>query len=351
MNSSNKDSINYMVCVRCMTYNHAPYIVDAMNGFCMQQTDFPFVCTIIDDASTDGEQEVIHNYLQENFDLKDDSITRNEETEDYIYCYVRHKTNHNCFFAVYFLKYNHYSIKKPKAPYIKEWTQTVKYIAICEGDDYWTKSNKLQKQADFLNKHDDFIMCSHNFKTYIQNTGTFENRLKYEANELNFELIDDNYIFIYHINNYFSGWFTQPLSCMYRNVEPSSIIPKGKYKYTIDLVFFYYLIRKGKGALFNEVMGVYRKHSGGINAGEIRSVTVNKELELLYRIYEIENDERALIGVDHRVIENICNYRFNGEYSILLKCIKTCYSHVPLSVFFRILSKLANYYTKKIFIF
>ena len=63
------DEHKYMVRVSCMTYNHASYIEDAMNGFCMQETSFPFVCTIVDDASTDGEQDVIQKYLNEHFVL------------------------------------------------------------------------------------------------------------------------------------------------------------------------------------------------------------------------------------------------------------------------------------------
>ena len=50
--------------IECATFNHAPYIVETMNGFCMQQSNFPYVCVIMDDASTDGEQEMIHNILQ-----------------------------------------------------------------------------------------------------------------------------------------------------------------------------------------------------------------------------------------------------------------------------------------------
>lgn len=49
----------FPVLVRCNTYNQSGYIVDALSGFSMQQTNFPFVCFVIDDASTDGEQEVI----------------------------------------------------------------------------------------------------------------------------------------------------------------------------------------------------------------------------------------------------------------------------------------------------
>ena len=55
----------FKVTVSCMTYNQSKYITDAMNGFTMQQTDFPFVCTIVDDASTDGEQQVIKQYVEE----------------------------------------------------------------------------------------------------------------------------------------------------------------------------------------------------------------------------------------------------------------------------------------------
>ena len=151
----------YMVRVSCMTYNHAPYIVDAMNGFCMQETTFPFVCTIVDDASTDGEQDVIKSYLQAHFDLEDDSVVRNEETDDVYLVFAQHKTNKNCFFAVVLLKYNHYSIKKPKKPYYAEWADGSKYTAMCEGDDYWIHRQKLQKQVDFLESHPNHSACIH----------------------------------------------------------------------------------------------------------------------------------------------------------------------------------------------
>ena len=148
----------WMVCTRCVTFNQAPYIVDAMNGFTMQQTTFPFVCTIIDDASTDGEPEVIRQYLQEHFDLDDKSVVRNEETDDYVLCYARHKENRNCHFAVLWLKYNHYSRHKLIFPYEAEWKENSKYYAICEGDDYWTSPQKLQRQVLFLEQNDDYVM-------------------------------------------------------------------------------------------------------------------------------------------------------------------------------------------------
>lgn len=159
-------NIDFQVCIQCMTFNHASYIDDAMNGICMQETDFPFVAVIMDDASTDGEPEVIKQYLQEHFDLENKSIVCKEETNDYIMTFARHKTNINCYFAVFYLKYNHFR-KKSKEPYFKEIMDSSKYVALCEGDDYWTSSFKLQKQVDFLNTHPEYSMCFHSTK--IQN--------------------------------------------------------------------------------------------------------------------------------------------------------------------------------------
>lgn len=159
---------NYTISVKCISFNHAPYIVDTMNGFCMQQTDFPFVCTILDDCSTDGEQEVIRKYLQDHFDLEDKAIVRNEETDDYILTFARHKENHNCFFAVYLLKYNHYSIGKAKDPYYKDINESAKYVALCEGDDYWTDPNKLQMQVDFLESHPEYGLIYTQANIYVE---------------------------------------------------------------------------------------------------------------------------------------------------------------------------------------
>ena len=169
-------SIDYLVCVRCFTFNHASYIQDAMNGFCMQKTNFPYVCVIVDDASTDGEPDVIKEYLQTYFDLSNKSIVRNEETNDYLMTYAQHITNKNCFFAVYFLKYNHYSIKKDKFPYLSEFHDTARYVALCEGDDYWIDSKKLQLQADFMNSHPEYGLCYTKVQRFIQNSKKFKER-------------------------------------------------------------------------------------------------------------------------------------------------------------------------------
>lgn len=143
------EDYTFLIRVYCATYNHVHYITDAMNGFVMQETDFPYVCSIIDDASTDGEQEVIKKYLKEFFDLQDLSVAYDKDTDYGHVTFAQNKTNKNCYFAVVFLRENHYSQKKAKAPYLTEWMDT-KYVAQCEGDDYWTDPLKLQKQVDVL---------------------------------------------------------------------------------------------------------------------------------------------------------------------------------------------------------
>lgn len=153
-------NFNFWVCVRCYTYNHASFIADAMDGFAMQQTSFPFICKIVDDASTDGEQKVILNYLNDSFSI----IYRTKDNPDFDYIVAQHKRNLNCIFAVYLLKYNHYQLGKSKIHYMQDGVQDVKYIASCEGDDYWTVPFKLQKQVDYLESHPDHSLCIHAYR-------------------------------------------------------------------------------------------------------------------------------------------------------------------------------------------
>jgi len=152
--------IHNKVTVWCNTYNQASYIKDTMDGFCMQQTSFPFVCLIMDDASSDGEPEVIKQYLNDHFDTE-----WTKETDDYHLTVARHQENKYCYFAVYLLKYNHYSIKKLRLKYYREVTDEIDYVALCEGDDYWTDAHKLQKQADALDANPQATLVYTNFQT------------------------------------------------------------------------------------------------------------------------------------------------------------------------------------------
>lgn len=144
----------YKVCIRCYTYNQARFIEDALNGFSMQKTEFPFLAVIVDDASTDGEPQVIKSYIDARFNQSEESGSRHWESEDAFWSLVNHKVNRNCWFLAVFLKKNLYKTKR-KRELLNEWLNST-YIAFCEGDDYWTDSSKLQEQVSFLENHPDY---------------------------------------------------------------------------------------------------------------------------------------------------------------------------------------------------
>lgn len=149
----------FEVCTRCFTYNHESFITETLNGFVMQETTFPVVSIIIDDASTDKTPDVVRAFIKENFDLADTAVAYEKETDYGYIIYAQHKTNKSCYFAAVLLKENHKSQRKPKKQYIKEWGEDAKYIAFCEGDDYWTDPHKLQKQYDFMVNHPEYTLC------------------------------------------------------------------------------------------------------------------------------------------------------------------------------------------------
>ncbi len=250
----------YMVRVSCITYNHAPYIEEAMNGFCMQETTFPFVCVIVDDASIDGEQEVIKKYLQEHFDLEDNSVVRNEETEDYCLSFAQNKKNKNCYFGVLLLKYNHYSIKKPKLPYFSEWQDNAKYCALCEGDDWWTNPQKLQMQVEFLETHLDYVLCFGDAKRIdtdnlrmrgsINQLSRRQNKNETSSKEERFFRVLNGY---YHI---------QTLTVLYRSCAIKNR-PQEKYSFMMgDTNLWLHLSQQGNFHYFEDTLGVYNLHQG-----------------------------------------------------------------------------------------
>lgn len=120
------------VSVVCITYNHEKYIEKALESFVTQKTNFPFEIIVHDDASTDGTADIIRRYEKEYPQL----IKPIYETENQY-----HKQNWS-------------SIKKQYGPLIKG-----KYIALCDGDDYWIDDHKLQKQFDYMEAHPDCSFC------------------------------------------------------------------------------------------------------------------------------------------------------------------------------------------------
>lgn len=152
----------YTVATVCWTYNQAKYIEDTLSGFTIQQTNFPVVYIIIDDASTDGERDVLKRWAQQNLNFENEE----ESCQQTYYgelLYGRHKGSANALYAILLLAENHYQKGKGKSEYIAEWFENSEYIAICEGDDYWIDPIKLQKQVDFLNNNKEYGLVHSNY--------------------------------------------------------------------------------------------------------------------------------------------------------------------------------------------
>lgn len=130
-----------VVSVRCLAYNHEPYIRKALDGFIMQETDFPFEIIVHDDASTDKTADIIREY-----EAKFPQIIK----------------------PIY-EKENQYSkrdgsLSRAILPFLKG-----KYVAFCEGDDYWCDVLKLQRQKDAMECNLDCSICFHNVQVIYEN--------------------------------------------------------------------------------------------------------------------------------------------------------------------------------------
>lgn len=319
MNKLNsKNMIDFKVWVRCLTYNHSKYITDALNGFCMQQTNFPFVCTIMDDSSTDGEQDIIKRYVEENFDLLDAENVSKEGADDFTLTFARHKKNKNCYFSVYLLKYNHYTINKPKLPYLDKWSY-IKYMALCEGDDFWTHPDKLQIQFNFLESHLEHSLCFHaNYSLYSD--GTRKEHRPYSDNKEICPVRD----IILGGGGYMATatmFYIAELGNDYRIWAKSS--PVG------DKPLMLTLAERGKVGYINEIMSCYRKASDG---SWTQRILMNKEKNKLHhektllswKEFDAWTDYKYHKLIKKRYYKDIIHYwlKRNGLLNYLINLIK-----------------------------
>lgn len=121
------------ITVLCLAYNHASYIKDALEGFVSQKTRFPFEVIVHDDASTDGTADIIREYARRYPEI----------------------------IKPVFQQENQYSRGVAIGPTFFFPLVRGEYVALCEGDDYWTDPLKLQLQADALDAHPEVDLCTH----------------------------------------------------------------------------------------------------------------------------------------------------------------------------------------------
>lgn len=234
-----------LVSVWCSTYNHEKYIAQAIDGFVMQKTDFEIEIFVHDDASTDETANIVRRYA-----AKHPQITAIYQTE------------------------NKFSVDKSFLNRIMFEKTAGKYIAMCEGDDYWTDPLKLQKQIDFLEANPDYAICFHSVEVVYENgsEASYISNPNQKATSDFEDLAARNYI--------------HTLSCVFRNhlfdgmPEWFAASPVGDYPLHLLNA------RHGKIKFLEDVMAVYRIHDGGIwesNSGKFRMARMISVIETCRR--------------------------------------------------------------------
>lgn len=216
------------VVINCITYNHGPYLADALEGFVKQQTNFPFVAIVHDDASTDNTAEVLREYAERYPDI----------------------------IKPIYEKENQYSKGNGTLSRIMNIACEVtgaRYLAHCEGDDYWTDSHKLQIQVDFLEENPDYSMCFHNAIVIEDGRGEANNQFALnETREYTADQITEK-------------WIVPTASIVHRteNILNSPLRANKRFKYG-DHVLMMTCAKYGKLYGINEYMSVYRRNPSSI---------------------------------------------------------------------------------------
>ena len=229
-----------LVSICSITYNHAPYIRQCLDGFLMQKTNFPFEIIINDDCSTDGTTEIIKEYAAKYPDLIK-PIFHDEN---------QYQKGVRGMFAKFVF---------PKAQ--------GKYLALCEGDDYWIDPLKLQKQVDILESDDSVSMVYTSFKT-VDSKGNLMLRPDYE----NYKKRSFNGDVFYKLIT--SGNFIMTLTTCFRKEIYENDVMKG-YPIMLDYALFLGVSSMGKAVFLPEETGCYRYVENSAMNSNIRSIQNN----------------------------------------------------------------------------
>lgn len=228
----------YKVVIHCSTYNHEKYIEDALKGFIMQKTNFPFCAIVVDDCSTDGTADIVRKYAAKYPDI----------------------------IKPICLGYNHMQHGLSRNPYFERWHEAAEYMAQCEGDDYWIDSLKLKKQVDFLDVNFDYSMCFHNAEIY----NLCNSKLK-------FKIVENR---DYSLKELYDDWIVPTASVIYRKGCESGVIKGDDRIINGDINLIMALSSNGRVRGMQESMSVYRLHNNGLTMS--RSIEDNEMLQRKY---------------------------------------------------------------------
>ena len=258
-----------VVSIVCITYNHESFIRDCLEGFIMQKTNFAFEVLIHDDASTDKTADIIRLY-----EVKFPEIIK----------------------PIYQIDNQYSKGINPGTEFLFPLARG-KYIAVCEGDDYWIDPYKLQKQVDFLEENPEYTVCSHRF--HINNTNA--NKLRHDHLDDLFE--DKEFGSEYDLNTNMKYAMSKTLTLLFRRSSIDFSL-FNKYKYACDVHLQYHLLNQNrKGYCLNFFGGVYNEHIGGVYSSKDifdkrkiackifqELVYLNKGDEVLIHMYQIVNE-------------------------------------------------------------
>lgn len=274
-----------IVSIQCLSYNHAPYIRQCLDGFVMQKTNFRFEAIVHDDASTDGTQDIIREYEKKYPDIIKPIYQKENQYSKGISGYITNLVT-----------------QKSKG----------KYIALCEGDDYWTDPLKLQKQVDYLEANPDYSMCFHNAIVHWEQDG--------QADSLFSHPEDREYSGV----EIFKNWIVPTASVVFkRTVYESSIYKKTNSDTAFcygDILIFLSCCACGKVYGMSDVMSVYRRHEGSA----VFDYSIERQIKQAYHsleIYKVFGDEYKVLSKDkffHHGMEAFLNAKAEGEISYKL---------------------------------
>lgn len=263
-----------IVSIICNTYNHEKYIEQAIQGFIKQQTEFNYEILIHDDASTDNTVKIIKKYED-----------RYPEIIKPIY-----------------QQKNQYSIDFNNILQIQFQRAKGKYIAFCEGDDFWIDIRKLSKQVHVLNHHPELDLCVHSAKLY-----QFNHEIGRIAPK------SENCIITIEEMILGGGGYVATNSLMFRSSLLKSI-PHFLKIHPIDYAFQMYASTRGGALYLNEDMSVYNYMNPG-------SWTEKGSKNSDFAIHEVTKCIEMLAAFDSytncKYSQLISNCIMHGEYEIL----------------------------------
>lgn len=230
------------VCVQ--TYQHAPYIRECLDGVLMQETSFPFELILGEDESNDGTREICQEYA-ERYPEKIRLFLRRREDVIEIEGFPTGRFN--------FIS----NLKASRG----------KYVAICEGDDYWTDKNKLEKQIQSIESEEHIVASSHVCTIINERGGNKKNRC---FGLLESRLLDQKDM----VNN--RPFHTSSL--VFEKSFLLDVIDRNTLKshLSMDRFIYFWLTKFGWIQHHPEIYGVYRRHSSGLSSiGHKRNVLLN----------------------------------------------------------------------------